>query len=246
MRITITESVEPLLELKSPREFAQVFYDILQIHQWLYEHAGILYRDLSIGNIMCRRIGNRVYGVLNDFDVSSYVRDLGLESSKDRRGTRPFMAYDLLSKEWTGEHMYRHDLESLFCIMLIVCCNYRRPNRRADRRPYSNWFLGVDAEVRWRKKTFLLSTGDISTNIQNYFLGFEQWLTTLSSWLRSGYKESLALQEREEREEEEGEVKPFDFATLGGRITYKEMNDLMCSFQDQPLETRPTGGNPNN
>ncbi|KAJ4500779.1 hypothetical protein C8R41DRAFT_808912 [Lentinula lateritia] len=35
-----------------PREFAQVFYDVLQIHQWSYECVGILHRDLSSGNII--------------------------------------------------------------------------------------------------------------------------------------------------------------------------------------------------
>ncbi|KAJ3898190.1 hypothetical protein F5879DRAFT_1005965, partial [Lentinula edodes] len=65
MRITVFEKLHPLSELTDPRDFAQVFYDILQIHQWLYECAGILHRDLSSENIMFRRIDGKIYGVLN-------------------------------------------------------------------------------------------------------------------------------------------------------------------------------------
>ncbi|KAF5349071.1 hypothetical protein D9757_012190 [Collybiopsis confluens] len=72
LRATVLEKLEPLSSLKSARESAQVFYDILQIHRWLYEHPRILHRDLSMANIMYRREGDNVYGVLNDFDLSSF------------------------------------------------------------------------------------------------------------------------------------------------------------------------------
>ncbi|KAJ3784987.1 hypothetical protein GGU10DRAFT_270293, partial [Lentinula aff. detonsa] len=121
MRVTILEKLHSLSELENVREFAQVFYDILQIHRWLYECAGILHRDLSIGNIMFRRIDGRVYGVLNDFDLSSFVRDMVKGPSSDfRTGTRPFMSVDLLNPKWNGGHLYRHDLESLFFIMILL------------------------------------------------------------------------------------------------------------------------------
>ncbi|KAJ3848368.1 hypothetical protein EV368DRAFT_68328 [Lentinula lateritia] len=73
MHITVFEKLHPLSELEDLRDFAQVFYDILQTHQWLYECAGIFHRDLSSGNIMFRRKEGRIYGVLNDFDLSARV-----------------------------------------------------------------------------------------------------------------------------------------------------------------------------
>ncbi|KAF5381478.1 hypothetical protein D9757_008123 [Collybiopsis confluens] len=89
LRSTVLEKLEPLSSLKSAREFAQVFYDILQIHRWLYEHPGILHRDLSMANIMYRREGDNVYGVLNDFDLSLFHKcvDEG-PTSKQRTGTK--------------------------------------------------------------------------------------------------------------------------------------------------------------
>ncbi|KAJ3790477.1 hypothetical protein GGU10DRAFT_253116, partial [Lentinula aff. detonsa] len=72
-----------------------------------------LHRDLSIGNIMFRRKDGKIYGVLNDFDFSSRDMDQG-PTSNHRTGTGPFMSTDLLK----GGHLFRHDLESLFNIML--------------------------------------------------------------------------------------------------------------------------------
>ena len=54
-------------------------------HRWLYDVAGILHCDLSPDNIMCQWIdgtnANReqekqAYGVLTDYDLLSWVKDL--------------------------------------------------------------------------------------------------------------------------------------------------------------------------
>ncbi|KAF5349062.1 hypothetical protein D9757_012207 [Collybiopsis confluens] len=123
--------------LRSAREFAQVFYDILQIHCWLYEHPEILHRDLRMANIMYRREGDNVYGVLNDFDLSSFRTHMDKgPTSKHRTGTKPFMAYGLLRTDRDKVHRYRHDLESLFYIILILSCHYSDPITRASSLPF--------------------------------------------------------------------------------------------------------------
>ena len=33
-------------------------------HRWLFEHARILYRNISLDNLMLRKEGGKVYGVL--------------------------------------------------------------------------------------------------------------------------------------------------------------------------------------
>ncbi|KAJ4494915.1 hypothetical protein C8J55DRAFT_395108, partial [Lentinula edodes] len=129
----------PLSELEDRKEFAQVFYDVLQIHQWLYECVGILHRDLSSGNIMFRRKNDKIYGVLNNFDLSYRG-----PTSNQRTGTRPFMSRDLLCPTWTGGHLYRQYLESLFYIMLCLSCRYKKPGLpTAEPRAYSKWFSGT-------------------------------------------------------------------------------------------------------
>ncbi len=76
--------------------------------------ANIMYRVDSAGNI---------FGVLNDFGLSSLI-PIEEATSLRRTGTPPYMAFDLLKEEKdSGPHLYRHDLEALFYVMLMICCH---------------------------------------------------------------------------------------------------------------------------
>ncbi|KAJ3789647.1 protein kinase [Lentinula aff. detonsa] len=218
MRVTILEKLHPLSELRNLREFAQVFYDILQIHQWLYECVGILHRDLSIGNIMFRRIDGKVYGVLNDFDLSSF------------RG-----------------HLYRHDLESLFFIVLCLVCRYEEPGvPAAEPRAFTDWFSGTDDQVRKDKKSFIDELPQLP--IQPYFVDFTHWLAVIRNWLYRGYKERPGLQSVADDLGEFSNDAPvfdphYDWGTLNGYVSYAKSRKIMSSFQNIPLETRWSGYN---
>ena len=59
-----------------------------------------------------------MYGVLNDFDLAVF-RDVQSPSLKQRTGTKPFMAIDLLQRN-AAVHMYRHDLESMFYVLIWI------------------------------------------------------------------------------------------------------------------------------
>ncbi|KAG7447144.1 uncharacterized protein BT62DRAFT_844081, partial [Guyanagaster necrorhizus] len=138
-RITVQERLYPLEELRTVQEYAQVFFDILQIHKWLYDHPGILHRDISPGNIMWRRtVDGHLRGVLNDFDLSAYRHETG-PSSRQRTGTLPYMAFELLINDENGhppKHLYRHDVESIFYVILLLCCRYEVvANQDLDGRP---------------------------------------------------------------------------------------------------------------
>ncbi|KAJ3900780.1 protein kinase [Lentinula edodes] len=257
MRVTILEKLHPLSELEDPREFAQVFYDVLQIHQWLYECVGILHRDLSSGNIMFRRKDDKIYGVLNDFDLSSRVADMDKgPTSNQRTGTRPFMSRDLLCPTWTGGHLYRHDLESLFYIMLCLACRYKKPGLpTAEPRAYSKWFSGTDEEVYDNKNSFYTDHNE-SLPIQPYFADYEQWLYLIFRYISAGYKARPPLASQPKMTGNmaaillalkdpgmDSQHQNFDWNTLDGRVTYLTFRTIMSSFQDEPLETRWSGGN---
>ena len=95
------------------------------VHRWLYD-AGILHQDLSMNNIMYRDIRGKVYGVLMDYDLASWRASSKSEDTKDpqqKMGTLPFMAHGLLSGE-DPLHLYRHDVESIFHVMLILVTHY--------------------------------------------------------------------------------------------------------------------------
>ncbi len=115
-----------------------------------------------------------VCGVLNDMDLSFDLVEDSKETLLLRTGTPPFMAIDLL-REYSlqPEHIYRHDLESLFYVMLTVFTRYeliateptsqdhraRRLLRRIDPL-LSEWF---DSTTSWErlskeKELFFTST----------------------------------------------------------------------------------------
>ncbi|KAJ3892936.1 protein kinase [Lentinula edodes] len=252
MRVTFLEKLHPLSELTDPREYAQVFYDILQIHQWLYECVGILHRDLSSGNIMYRRIDGKVYGVLNDFDLSSRVRDMDNgPTSNQRTGTRPFMSLDLLNPVWKGGHFYRHDLESLFYIILCLACRYQAPGMPApEPRPYSRWFSGTDREVLTDKNMFLtdpLVLSDVLP-IQPYFVDFEPWLKHIYYLISEGYharpRPPIVPMDEANNLCSTEDIPPqtsFNWQTLAGQVTYSRLSRLMSSFSGVPLQTRWSG-----
>ena len=101
------------------------------VHRWLYGHLGILHRDLSPTNIMWRltmemnaegKPEQKVYGVPTDYDRSSLKEELygdHARTSQHRTGTPQYMAQELLLGRSTT-HLYRHDLESLFYVMLLM------------------------------------------------------------------------------------------------------------------------------
>ncbi|KAJ3855628.1 protein kinase [Lentinula lateritia] len=257
MRVTFLETLHPLSELKDPREIAQVFYDVLQIHQWLYERVGILHRDLSSGNIMFRRIDGKIYGVLNDFDLSSRVRDMDNgPTSNQRTGTRPFMSLDLLDPTWKGGHFYRHDLESLFYIMLCLACRYEEPGVPApEPRAYSKWFSGSDQDIFDNKNTFLTSPSVVAQvlPIRPYFAHFKPWLNFMHQLFSEGYHARPRLPKEDTDMPTYPALKKhlpsktlFDWQTLDGNVTYSVLRECMSSFQKEPLDTRWTGFNPDN
>ncbi|KAE9384080.1 hypothetical protein BT96DRAFT_842818 [Gymnopus androsaceus JB14] len=235
IRVTIQEKLHPITELEDPVELAQVFYDIVQVHEWLYKYARVLHRDLSETNLMFRRIDGKVYGVLNDFDLSSSVdRQNDGPSSNHRTGTKPFMAIDLLDEKWHGGHMYRHDLESLFYIMLCVACRYEKPAKPLPKAPYEEWFGATDRLVYLSKVDLIHTGSEESLPIKHFFRHFNEWLEIIYGWLHLGYKGRPAIRSRWVQDED----KNFDWETLGEKVTYPKMKALMSLFAGKPLETR--------
>ena len=217
--------------------------------------AGILHRDLSLSNIMVRTVerkngaGNvvkKVYGVLTDFDISSWTEDLK-DSTKMSphliKGTIPFMAYELLSNRADILPMYRHDLEALLYNILVLVTNYEiRPPTEEDggglrRRqeltelPYEEWFSASSHVAVSCSKRSLFS------NLQPFdlhpsFEGFREWLQDLRLSFRRGIR---AKETREDffilpssdtlRRRLREVAAEFDYETLGGFVDYSTLID---------------------
>lgn len=108
----------------------------LPVYRWAVESCNILHRDISVNNLMFREEGDHISGVLNDYDMAINTnRDKG-GTSKQRTGTRPFLALELLSED-PPPHTFVHDLESLFyCLLWVVT---KREHRGYLCHPLQNW-----------------------------------------------------------------------------------------------------------
>ncbi|KAI0074655.1 hypothetical protein K474DRAFT_1709698 [Panus rudis PR-1116 ss-1] len=99
-RIMILEAYQPLEAIDDADDFKQVFRDVVIAHRWIWLTAEILHRDISIGNIMFRRRGNTVEGVLCDWDMAETKADLG--DPEDPCFVHP----------WEIEHLRRNNAQS--------------------------------------------------------------------------------------------------------------------------------------
>ena len=248
LRIIIQERLYPLSTLTDAREVAQVLVDIMcsvyfhlipshstltpvcLVYWWLYEHVGILHRDLSINNIMCRWMRGKVYGVLVDYDLASWKDDLGKnykKTSEQRTGTPPFMAHGLLDGS-DPLHLYRHDLEALFYVMLILATRYEVGTGGVNRRlpeegqtlNFQGWFDAAEYEkLGAMKSNFFTKVQDF--DVSPSFQDFYDWLERLQASFTSGFqaKGPYELQKKRRRLFPTRKA-TFDDETLGGHVTY--------------------------
>ena len=152
------------------------------------------------------------------------------------------MAYGLLDGRDTV-HLYRHDVESLFYIVLILAAHYEveaptekqrgglRMRRGLEKLPYQVWFDQSSYEILASLKHFFIS--DIQDlNLSPTFEDFRDWLTNIHASFALGFqaKRQHSLNQRTRQQllrpgQAKGKVKPtaFDDETLGGYITYSTL-----------------------
>ncbi|KAI0073146.1 hypothetical protein K474DRAFT_1700506 [Panus rudis PR-1116 ss-1] len=82
--LLVLESYEPLDHIANADQFKKVFLETFKAHHWVWTNAEILHRDISINNIMFRRRGDQVEGVLCDWDLAATKKDLGPPNSYSR------------------------------------------------------------------------------------------------------------------------------------------------------------------
>ena len=223
------------------------------VHRWLFDVPGILHRDLSPHNIMWRLVmemnargeqEQKVYGVLTDYDLSSWKKHLPngyTMTSRQRTGTPPYMAQELLQGT-SDTNLYRHDVESLFYIMLLLGARHTiRPAKggpdvgkeirvvmREGAHPYQEWFNTQKYRILGLiKEGFFLRLGPIE--LSPAFEDFRPWLHRLRHNFSRGFHK-LQYHKIEEDTlllEAGGSVgglaptsTPFDNETLGGHVDY--------------------------
>ncbi|KIK59150.1 hypothetical protein GYMLUDRAFT_202102, partial [Collybiopsis luxurians FD-317 M1] len=186
IRGSIQERIFPIWEVECEFEEAQVVYDAFQCHEWVHDIGRVLHRDISMNNVMFRRIEGKIYGVLNDFDLATCIDDLDrTPTSKHRTGTRPFMAYEQHYINWNGPPRYRHDAESFFYLILILGCDYSRPGKKVKDPPFQAWINGGD-EYLFDKKSILCTNGKFSPPTATARFRYRIWLRKIQLMLFHG------------------------------------------------------------
>ena len=219
---------------------------------------------------MCRLVMERnareepvqkVYGVLTDYDLSSWTKDLKNDytrTSQQRTGTPPYMAQELL-KGTSSTHLYRHDVESLFYIMLLfgarhtIASTKGGPDAAAKSRvvmregalPYQKWFNTQDYDALGNNKSiFFLHSEPIE--LSPAFEDFRPWLEGLQDSFSQGFNELSRqiikhTQLSRKRKPTGGSVNgvtlttptPFGDETLGGHVDYSTIIESTCDLTGQ-------------
>ena len=178
----------------------------------------------------------KVHGVLTDYDLSSWTRDLKSDytkTSQQRTGTPPYMAQELL-KGTSPLHLYRHDIESLFNIMLLMGARHTIGTPKGEKKPrvimrgsralpYEKWFNErCYLTLGSLKGAFLVDMQAIE--LSPVFEDFRPWLEDLQSCFSDGFKQKPFVPYKRVlpawRTPAKSTAAQFDDETLGGHITY--------------------------
>ncbi|KAJ3975306.1 hypothetical protein EV361DRAFT_519628 [Lentinula raphanica] len=126
---------QPLWSARNFDEFKKVFVDLVECHHLAYKKGEYLHRDISETNLMIDRDEDgAAMGVLRDWGLSSTVNSEGVVTSSNvthRTGTYPFLAMGLL-RDNPPAHLYCHDLESFFYILIWAGLHYSFDDKNSN------------------------------------------------------------------------------------------------------------------
>ena len=110
--------------------------------------------------------GNRVVGVLNDWDLATVIPSLDTPNT-DRTGTIPFMALLPLSGK-PVVHMFRHDMESFIWLFLWVCGCSNGSKKEVLVAPYKVWRTVSMVACSEKRGAFLSNVGLEEINVSDH------------------------------------------------------------------------------
>lgn len=197
------------------------------VHHDLFEKAGILHRDISVGNLMVDA-SNPTQGVLIDLDFAVRVAQHGdpLDGGTfPPAGTLIFRAFDLITPDKPLKAYYRHDLESFLYTLLWIQTHYL-DGKKYD-HPEANHFdfnfNGTWNTTQGRREGFLIS-GYIRHGSQLPLTSLrDHWLTPL----RRLFGDALIAESRAFVSQRQGKGVPLDRETFGGRISYETFIEIL-------------------
>lgn len=171
---------------------------------------------------MYRLQDGEIYGVLNDFDLAIYW-DQHRVPSKQRTGTKPYMAIDLLDAT-PGPHLYRHDLESLFYVIIWIVCRYHDGKELAN-PPLQEWAHLGGQQLQDRKTKFVIV--ERMPRPTPNFTALVDLLDEMQGALSEGHKAQSNYLRALDRARRKGQhIPPFDFDTLDGNVSFSVFRNI--------------------
>jgi len=175
-----------------------------------------------------RKVNNSLCGVLNDFDLSIPVTRV--LTSKQRTGTTPYMAVDLLENPPTT-HLYRHDLESLFYVIVVLTSRYHKGREMNEKPPLQAWFdLGGEALAE-AKLAFLYLPAPQPTpdfqKIENAIGRMRKMFRDASVARADHYDKIHYAKMRSVVATEKQAIPEFDESTLGGHVDFNKFGEIL-------------------
>ncbi|KAL2049868.1 hypothetical protein ABVK25_009852 [Lepraria finkii] len=152
-------------------------------YESLHTKAGILQRDVSLGNILVNEEDDNPSwpAFLIDLDLAIKEKREEPSGARGKTGTRAFMAIGVLLGE---KHSTWHDFESFFWLLFWVCIHYNGPNKESNVvERFEKWnFIGTEELAEYKKGTvddegdFLRTAED---NFSLYYQPLVPWVNRL-------------------------------------------------------------------
>ncbi|VDB96754.1 unnamed protein product [Peniophora sp. CBMAI 1063] len=140
----------PLKTFHSTHQLCTALSHALESHAAAYQHAKVLHRDVSGGNVLIDKDGR---GILIDWDMCVWCEDTSeMERIGQPIGTWPFISADLLMARDPRAHLLRDDLESFLHVLFYHVLRYRPmyPEGSDDRSILIDSLKEVFDGARWR------------------------------------------------------------------------------------------------
>ncbi|PSN58875.1 hypothetical protein BS50DRAFT_663036 [Corynespora cassiicola Philippines] len=162
-RLIMEDVGKNLYEASAPLSILIGLIGGIKGHESLLQ-AGILHRDISVGNIMLTVAEDD--GFLIDLDLAVKIDREGASGAPSKTGTKVFMAIGALYGE---EHTFMHNLESFFWVLFWVCIHCTGPHghRRVSR--IESWNFASTEDLAKIKKGSVDEEDRFSKEVEESF-----------------------------------------------------------------------------
>lgn len=162
-RVILSDHGMPIYDAGSRPLLLAALADCIEGHESLRQKAGLLHRDISVGNLM---VGKDSRGFLIDLDLAIEEQRIAASGAKGKTGTRAFMAIGALLGE---QHSFMHDLESFFWVLFWICIHCDGPGEGKVVARYDQWnCMGTD-ELAESKAGAVAVERDFVKRAEDYF-----------------------------------------------------------------------------